>query len=151
MPYPFAGMALTRAGPPDAQDAVTEPPITMTDAFGGGVGSGGVGVVAGGVGGGGVAWPPGSDSTGSLLFAPVVFSVPTAPAVPPGLEPAPDPGPAVPPPVVPAAAVPAGSGDPMTELASGVDALALSAEDRNAARIEDSETTGVWSVTRAAT
>ena len=49
---PLAGMALMRLGVPDAHDAVTDPPITMTEALGaGGGGAGWVGdVVAGGAG-----------------------------------------------------------------------------------------------------
>lgn len=114
-------------GVPDAQDAVTDPPMTSTEAL---VGVGGEVVVVvggGGAGGGDSVSPldPGGECDGLL---PVPGPVPVIPPSPPlGSLGAP------------------GRSDP------GASAEAVRAPARSAARMEESPTTGVRSVTRAAT
>jgi len=146
VPKPFAGMALTRPGGPAPHDAVTEPPITITDATfvvggGGSVGDGCglvVVVVLGVDPGAGVAVPEPAP----------VFWVPRP-------EPVDVPIPA---PVfgAPPAFVAFGFPDPR-RAASGDDARAPEVSDpdarfvgvwsrlvaRRAARMDDSPTTGV--------
>ena len=138
VPNPLAGMALMRLGVPDAHDAVTEPPITMTEALG--AGSGGAGWVGGDVGGGGGP-VPGFGPDGPGLAEPDVFE-----ATPPLVVPVP--GPAIgfaPAPEVDPGSVPAapGPGAPNPEPAAGMSVPECFGAWRSAARIEDSPMTGV--------
>ena len=150
MPKPFAGIALMRLGEPPPHDAVTEPPITITDAV----------LVAGGGGGSACgAWGlvvvvvVGVDR-GSGVDGPAPFCEP-----PPVDVPAPRPMPGATP-VFVAFGPPdpgcAGSGDAAPELEVSDPAPRFAAVPswrvaRRAARMEESPITDVWSVTRAAT
>lgn len=150
MPKPFAGIALMRLGEPPPHDAVTEPPITTTDAA---FVVGGGGVVVGGAWGLVVVVVLGVDR-GSAVDGPAPFWVP-----PPVEAPAPRSVPRAAP-VFVAFGPPdpgcAGSGDaaPEPEVSdpaprfAGVPSWRVA---RRAARMEESPTTDVWSVTRAAT